>query len=76
MIIIPKGTKVRVLDTRNIREKWNRPEAIGYEFVTDEDLYEDRCITCPDNKYHTNYEPEDLLVLKKPEEIINTYSIF
>jgi len=71
-LLIPTGTKVRVLDTKNVR-KFN-PDGIGYEFVTKDPLFKGSVTCCPQNKYHTNYEVGDLLVLE--QGVINQYEIY
>lgn len=72
LIKIPKGTRVKVLDTQNVR-RFDK-DGIGHEFVTTEDLCEGRVITCPGNTYGTNYEEGDLQILDNV--IINEYQIF
>lgn len=71
-ISIPKGTKVRVLDTDNVRI-YNR-DSIGYEFITDSTLYVGGTLVCPDNRYGVNYKDGDFLVIEKG--IIDTYDIY
>jgi len=73
-ITIPAGTKVRVLDTPNVR-KYNS-NAIGYEFVTfAEGYYSGGTIICPSNKYGVNYKQDDLEIVKS-NSIINNYQIY
>lgn len=71
-LIIPKGTLVRVLDTKNVR-RFNE-DGIGYEFILEADMYKGQVTTAPGNRYRTNYGRDDLLILDKP--IINQYPIF
>lgn len=72
-IKIPVGTKVRVLDTPNVR-RFN-DDAIGYEFITHYPLKEGGVICCPDNKYNVNYVEGDLYIIPG-ETVINQYPIY
>lgn len=70
--VIPMGSRVRVLDTPNVR-KYNK-KAIGFEFITDAKCYVDHLILSPCNKFGVNYIAEDLLILE--HEVVNDYSIY
>jgi len=70
-IVIPVGTKVRVKDTVNVRLIDKR--AIGFEFILDEHLFENKVVISPCNNYGINYTKADLEIV---EEIIDNYEIF
>lgn len=70
---IPVGSKVRVLDTQNVRS-YNK-DAVGYEFVTTADrYYANGRVLCPTNKYGVNYEDGDLEVIET--SVVNNYQIY
>ena len=73
-----EGDVVRVLDTPNIRY-WNKgQDAIGFEFILDEEVTKrynkGNNITSPCNRYCINYRPKDLEFVNKTED--NLYPIF